>query len=297
MTSQNPSNAGLNYGLYLPNWNVGADATQLVELAVAAEEAGWDGVYFADHLVFPHDNYEGPDRLDFHDPWVAMAAIAARTGELTLGSWVTPIPRRQPWQLARNLATLDHLSNGRVHLGTGLGIISTNYTPFSLPDEPEVLAERYDEALDIIDGLWRGGPFSYDGEHFTVDEAVMLPTPVQEPRIPVVAGGVWPNKKPIQRGARWDGIAPAWKGDGILPGDLGEPPEETVRALLAFYHEQTEEPGEIQLPMDPPGASSDYLDICRELGATWVFARDLRDTKYRSNSAMAMDRIRQGPPG
>lgn len=296
MTSPNPSNSELNYGIYLPNWNVGPDAEKLVELAVAAEESGWDGVYFADHLVFPHDNYDGPNNLDFHDPWMTMAAIVTQTETLTMGSWVTPIPRRQPWQLARNLATLDHLSNGRVRLGTGLGIMSTNYTPFGRSDDPVVLARRYDEALEIIDGLWRGESFSYDGEHFTIDEAILLPTPVQEPRIPIVAGGIWPNKQPIKRGARWDGIAPAWKGDGILPGDLGVPPEETVRAILAYYHEQTDEPGEIMLPMNPPDSSPKYLDICRELGVTWVFARGLRDSKYRSNPELAMDWIREGPP-
>lgn len=291
-----PRNSELNFGIYLPNWNVGPDTNQLVELAVGAADAGWDGVYFADHLVFPHDNYDGPDSLDFHDPWITMSAIATRTDDLTMGSWVTPIPRRQPWQLARNLATLDQLSNGRVRLGTGLGIVSTNYTPFGRTADTAKLAQRYDEALEVIDGLWMGEPFSFDGEHFTVDEAVLRPTPVQEPRIPIIAGGVWPNKEPIKRGARWDGIAPAWKGDGILPGGLGERPEETLRELLAYYHEQTDAPGEIMLPMDPPGASAEYLDVCRELGATWVFARDLRETKYRSNTALAMDRIMEGPP-
>lgn len=295
MTGSKPTTEGLNYGLYLPNWNVGADAEKLVELAIAAEAAGWDGVYFADHLVFPHDNYDGPDELDFHDPWMTMAAVTTRTDELTLGSWVTPVPRRQPWQLARNLATLDHLSNGRIHLGTGLGVISTNYTPFGGPDEPEVLAKRYDEALEVIAGLWTGEPFSFDGDHFTVEEAVMLPTPVQEPRIPIIAGGVWPNTAPIQRGARWDGIAPAWKGDGILPGDRGVPPAETVREIVAYYDDQTDDPGEIVLPMDPPDSSPEYLELCRDLGVTWVMARDLRDSKYRSNPELALKRISEGP--
>lgn len=286
----------MNYGLYLPNWNVGADAHQLVELAVAAENAGWDGVYFADHLTFPHDNYEGPDTLDFHDPWITMAGIATRTDELTLGSWVTPIPRRQPWQLARNLATLDRLSNGRVRLGTGLGMPPTNYTPFGYPDDPNILAEWYDEALEVIDGVWKGAPFDYDGKHFTVDNAVMLPTPVQEPRIPIIAGGIWPKKKPIQRGARWDGIAPGWPGDGIVSGERELTDEETVRELLAYYHQRTDEPGEIILPMDPPDSSPDYLDVCQEHGGTWVMARHLRDPTYRGNPEQAMDRISDGPP-
>lgn len=289
------TDADLNYGVFLPNWHVGAETEQLVEFAVAAEEAGWDGVFLADHLAFPHDRYEGPEAMNFHDPWITMAGIATRTEELTLASFITPIPRRQPWQLARNLATLDRLSHGRALLGTGLGIPSTNYTPFGCQDDQAILGQRYDEALEVINGLWRGDPFSYDGEHFTIDDATLLPTPVQEPRIPIVAGGVWPNKAPIQRGARWDGIAPAWEGDGAIPGDRGVPPAETVREIVAYYRDHTDESGEIILPIDPPDSSPDYLDVCRDLGVTWVYTRDLRESKYESNPELAMDRIREGP--
>lgn len=185
--------------------------------ALAAEDAGWDGVFLADHLAFPHDRYEGPEAMDFHDPWITMAGIATRAEELKLASLITPIPRRQPWQLARNLATLDRLSQGRLLLGTGLGIPATNYTPFGRQDDRVTLGQRYDEALEVIDGLWRGEPLNYDGEHFTIDDAALLPAPVQEPRIPIVAGGVWPNKTPIRRSARWMGSPRHGKEPGPFP--------------------------------------------------------------------------------
>lgn len=295
MTDTAPT--GPNYGIVLPNWIVGPDAEQLVEFAVTAEAAGWDGVLLADHLAFPHEDYDGPDSMDFHDPWITMAGIATRTDEITLASWVTPVPRRQPWQLARDLATLDRLSDGRTLLGTGLGHVPTNYTPFGRTGDERVLGRRYDEALEVIDGLWSGEPFSYDGEHFTIDEAAMLPTPLQEPRIPVVAGGVWPNERPIRRGARWDGIVPHWPGDGVVPGEGETEPASVARELLGYYHEHADDPGEIMLPLDPPGRSPEYREVCREHGVTWLYTRDLRGAEYVSNPDRAMERIREGPGG
>lgn len=175
----------LKHGIILPNWEVGGDTERLVEFGVAAEEAGWDGVFLADHLAMGGED----GHPDFPDPWITLSGIAARTDEIKLGSWVTPIPRRQPWQLARDLATLDRLSNGRVILGTGLGR-SFDYTTYGDPWDPKTLSVKYDEALDIITGLWTGEPFDYDGEHYTVTDAVLKPTPVQEPRIPVIIGGL-----------------------------------------------------------------------------------------------------------
>ncbi|MFW6153451.1 MAG: LLM class flavin-dependent oxidoreductase [Halobacteriota archaeon] len=211
----------LKHGIVLPNWEVDGDTERLVEYAVAAEAAGWDGVFLADHLAMSGEDGPPP----FPDPWITLAGIAARTEKLRLVSWVTPIPRRQPWQVARDLATLDRLSDGRVILGTGLGR-AFDYTTFGTPYEPKLLGRRYDEALDVITGLWTGEPFSYEGEHFTVDEAVMQPRPVQEPRIPIIVGGLWPNKQPFHRGARWDGMIPHYRGDGIIPAE-GLDPDET----------------------------------------------------------------------
>lgn len=87
----------LKHGIILPNWEVGGDTERLVEFGVVAEEAGWDGVFLADHLAMGGED----GHPDFPDPWITLSGIAARTDEIKLGSLVTPIPRRQPWQLAR----------------------------------------------------------------------------------------------------------------------------------------------------------------------------------------------------
>lgn len=292
------------HGIIFPSVADLADPELLVEYAVVADEVGWDGVFLYDHLVWPitadPDEYEPAA-----DPWITLAGIATRTDHITLGTWITPVPRRQPWQLARNLATLDHLSDGRVLLGAGLGT-GPDFTTFGRGYDKRKLGEAFDEALDIVAGLWRGESFSYDGDHYTVNEAVMLPTPVQQPRIPIVIGGWWPFKAAFHRGARWDGIAPNWPsliGDSAdtnveeLPDHIQEAiarqrsNEEEVREMLSYYHDIADNPGEIILPTYH--GPNDFRDVCRELGATWLLSRRLDPTKTRTET---LDAIRAGPP-
>lgn len=274
----------MKHGLWLTNGD-STGTSRLVEFAVAAEEAGWDGVFVSDSLPFS----------EYPDPWVLLAGMASRTEDIRLGTWVVPVPRRQPWQIANEVATLDQLSNGRMILGAGLGN-DTEYEAFGRPYDPPELGDRFDEALDVITGLWEGEPFSYDGDHFTLEDADVQPTPVQEPRVPILLGCWWPNKKPFHRGARWDGIMPYWPsltGDGTGPngeaatGSL----EEEVRDILEYYHGITDDPGEILLPNVSSGNASEYVDTCEELGATWLLTTDF-DTSEDDTE----ERIRDGPP-
>ena len=286
----------LKHGVVLPNWEVGGDTGRLVEYGVVAEDAGWDGVFLADHLAMGGED----GHPDFPDPWITLSGIATRTDEIKLGSWVTPIPRRQPWQLARNLATLDQLSDGRVILGTGLGR-SFDYTTFGESWSPKTLGAKYDEALDVITGLWTGEPFSYDGDHYTVSDTVMKPTPVQEPRIPIIIGGLWPNKKPFQRGGRYDGIFPHYRGDGVLPEEGLEgivegddvDPEEEVREMLDYYQGLTDDQGDVFLPANPPHRSPEWVDLCKERGVTWLYTRPKDES---GEWDLTMERISGGPP-
>lgn len=281
-----------------------SDPATTVEYAVAAEQAGWDGVFHIDHLIdFTATDPE--DHQPLNDPWITWAGVASKTDDITLGSYITPIPRRQPWQLARNLATLDQLSDGRVLLGAGLGA-PWDFEAFGESYDQQTLAERYDEALDVITGLWTGDPFSYDGDHFTVNDAVLRPSPVQEPRIPIVIGGWWPFKKPFQRAARWDGMIPQWPSkfigaswlDGMsehMRDVIPEEPahEEEVRDMVEYYTEQSDRAGEIILPVDVPAAPPDFAEFCADLGATWL----LRDPIDGDEShATNIQRIRRGPP-
>jgi hypothetical protein len=300
------TDAEIDNGIFVPNFGSLADPEHLVEFAVAAEESGWDGLFLADHLI----DFAAPDP-DGHrpiaDPWTALAGVATRTDHLTLGSYVTPIARRQPWQLARGLATLDRLSDGRVILGAGLGT-ALDFTTFGREFDARRVGRQYDEALEVITGLWSGEPFSYDGEFYTVDDAVLRPTPVQEPRIPILAGGWWPHKKPFQRGARWDGIMPQWPSmlrhfpnvviDTLDPFfqdliDRQRSHETEVREMLEYYHGLEEDPGEIVLRVELPSTPPDFGDLCRELGVTWLLNRPVdSEVTHEEN----VERIRAGPP-
>lgn len=120
----------VRHGLVIPNWKAGSDVGRLIQAARAAEEAGWDGVFLADHLIFPPPSEIGrpgvPDAFaPMPDPWITLAGIATATRRVALGTWITPVARRHPWQVARDLATLDQLSRGRVILGVGWAVVPT----------------------------------------------------------------------------------------------------------------------------------------------------------------------------
>lgn len=261
------------------------DTKGIVDLGVEAEEAGWDGVFVSDSLPF----------AQYPDPWVLLAGIAARTEDISLGTWVVPLPRRDPWQVASEVATLDQLSGGRVIFGAGLGN-ADDYEAYGRPYEPRELAGRMDESLDVITGLWAGEPFSYEGEHFELDEAEVHPTPIQEPRPPILLGAWWPNRKPFQRGARWDGIVPFWAaltGDGTGPHgeEATGSPEEELREMMAYYTDIADDPGEVVLPTIPSMDIEAYGELCAELGGTWVL-----ETSPGEDYDEVLETIREGPP-
>jgi probable F420-dependent oxidoreductase len=159
--------------------------------AKKAEALGFDSVWLADHLFWDVTKYGGPDEtFDVYDPLVGLAALARDTTRVRLGVLVASVPLRPPSVLAKALSTLDVVSGGRVVAGLGAG----NYEPELDAagvgmESPRVRLERLEEAIDILDGLFAGGPFSYDGRHYRVVAARCRPRPVQRPRPPIWLGG------------------------------------------------------------------------------------------------------------
>ncbi|MCE7734725.1 MAG: LLM class flavin-dependent oxidoreductase [Candidatus Heimdallarchaeota archaeon] len=262
----------MKYGIWIPNTG-SLDPKLAVEYAVAAEEAGWDGVFVSD--VFSEGG--------FTDPWILLAGIATQTNKIKLGSWVTPLARRQPWQVALDLATLDHLSNGRVIFGAGLGV-PEDFTKFGLSSDSKERAAKLDEGLEIINGLWGGSSFSFKGKHYTVNDVILPIVPIQKPRIPILLAGWWPNKLPFKRGAKWDGIMPYWNS---LPKELSE---EDLREVVDYYKELADLPGEIVVPYYYD-LSKGFIDLCQEIDVTWLLSSGLMGKDMNT-----MEKIREGPP-
>jgi alkanesulfonate monooxygenase SsuD/methylene tetrahydromethanopterin reductase-like flavin-dependent oxidoreductase (luciferase family) len=256
--------ASLQHGVAVPNF--GTDPGPLIDLGVAAEQAGFDGYFLWDHIVFSNAG-DGPPILD---PWVVLAVVAARTSRIKLGTVVTPVPRRRPWQLAKMTTTLDRLSGGRFVLGVGIG--SPAYGDFGIFGEPSGQRERaelLDEGLDVLAGLWSGEPFSYSGEHYCVDTVRFTPVPLQ-PRIPVWVAGVLPAPRPIARAARWDGFVPITYTDrGMVRPTPGEMAEVTAKIGAQRGHLDDYDMVVWAEVADDPAAPAREFAEYQQAGATW----------------------------
>ena len=202
----------MRFGVTLPNLGVAGGPRELVELAAAAEEAGWDGVFVWDTVwspdwdaVFRND----PARRSTWDPWVLLAAMATATRRVRLGTMVSPLSRRRPWKIAAETATVDHLSAGRLILAVSLGWVPDGaFAKVNEETDRRIRAERLDEALDLVTRLWSGDPVVYRGRHFQVD-ALPGPRSEQQPRIPIWVVGASPRPRSMERALRYDGIIPA----------------------------------------------------------------------------------------
>jgi alkanesulfonate monooxygenase SsuD/methylene tetrahydromethanopterin reductase-like flavin-dependent oxidoreductase (luciferase family) len=260
-------------GLFLPNFGPGfGDAAALAELALDAESAGWDGFFLWDHVARELE-------VPLVDPWVALAAVAVATERIRIGALVTPLPRRRPWQVARQTASLDHLSGGRLVFGAGIGSgRPSEWGDLGEVTDPRVRGARLDEGLAVLTGLWSGAPFSFAGDHHTVENAHFLPPPVQRPRIPVWIAAYWPHRRPLRRAARWDGLFPLFRG---FPA--AEEPRLLAEAV-AFVKAERAALGGADAPFDvvycapargeaERARGAEALAPIREAGATWWLER------------------------
>ena len=169
----------MQYGIEVVPFGDFSDPRPVVQLAQAAEAAGWEAIWLWDHVVFPYGA---------GDPWVTLAAVATATQRLKLCTGVAPLPRYRPHLLARTLTALDLLSGGRVIFGTGLGI-APDFAPFGEPADDKTRAAMLDEGLELLTGLWSGEEITHQGRFYTAAAARLLPTPIQQPRIPIWIGG------------------------------------------------------------------------------------------------------------
>jgi alkanesulfonate monooxygenase SsuD/methylene tetrahydromethanopterin reductase-like flavin-dependent oxidoreductase (luciferase family) len=192
---------GMRHGLSMPNF---AEPQRLIEVATAAERRGWDGFFLWDHIVVSR---EAP--VPVSEPWTVLAAAATATSTIRLGTLVTPVARRRPWVLARQVTTVDHLSGGRAVLGVGLGVPpEVEYGAMGEPADQKLHASLLDEGLELIAALWTGERVEHRGSHHQVTDVQFLPRPLQQPRVPIWIAASLPARAGIRRAARWDGIVP-----------------------------------------------------------------------------------------
>jgi alkanesulfonate monooxygenase SsuD/methylene tetrahydromethanopterin reductase-like flavin-dependent oxidoreductase (luciferase family) len=267
-------------GLFLPLFDGLADPGVVARLSAEAEEAGWDGVFVWDRL-----RWQEPV-VDVADPWITLAAIATATERIRLGPMVTPLARRRPAKVARETATLDRLSGGRLTLGVGLG--SDRFgSDFSITGEEldeRRRARMLDESLEILMAAWSGEPVHHRGEHYTVEGMRFLPRPVQRPGVPVWVAGSYGRPRPLRRAAGYQ---------GFVPVDL-EHPDQLAEMVAELAARRTEagttatEPYDIVAALPVGNDPEPY----RAAGATWWLAEF-------AAAAVSVDRvhavIRDGP--
>lgn len=203
----------LKQALNVPN--VG-NPNAIVELAIEAETAGWDGFFVWDTL-----QTEAPGHVDVLDPTALLAAIAVSTSRLALGPMVVALPRRRPWKVAKELITIDHLSRGRVIAGFGLGAPSKQeFGDFGEPTDLRARAALLDEGLGIVSSMFAGDALDHAGPAYTV-HARLSPGGFQTPRPSIWTAAIGANRGPVARARRWDGVFALTKDfQGLTPVDI-----------------------------------------------------------------------------
>jgi alkanesulfonate monooxygenase SsuD/methylene tetrahydromethanopterin reductase-like flavin-dependent oxidoreductase (luciferase family) len=263
------------------------DPRLLVDLARRAESSGWDGVFIWDHVAYRERGWA------VADPYVTVAAIAAQTSRVRVGVLIVALARRRPWKFAREMATLDVLSEGRLTVGVGLGSQAwEEFAAFGEDPDPRRRHELIDEGLDIVCGLWSGRPFSYEGQHYRVAESLFVPSPIQRPRPPIWIGGRWPARRSFRRAARFDGVFPTFEGidhsERPTPEQLGE-----VVEFTQAHRDGEAEEFDIVVEGQSTGQDRELLGTYEEVGLTWWIEKL---GWFRGSVDFVRKRIEQGPP-
>jgi alkanesulfonate monooxygenase SsuD/methylene tetrahydromethanopterin reductase-like flavin-dependent oxidoreductase (luciferase family) len=231
--------AKTRFGIFLPQvypWE------QMKQTAAQIEALGFDSLWVADHFVSPYSA-----TADWFECWSLLGALAASTEHLRLGTGVTHVVYRNPAILARAALTVDHISNGRLDFGFGVGSGGDyNYAMTGTPAQSKrARVDRYREAVVLIDQLLRQELTSYAGEYFGVQEAPMHPRPVQQPRPPFNLAAHYPRSLRIaaEYGDAWNSFYP---GDDLTPEQSSAVTRQRGEMLAEFAQEAGRDPDQIR---------------------------------------------------
>jgi alkanesulfonate monooxygenase SsuD/methylene tetrahydromethanopterin reductase-like flavin-dependent oxidoreductase (luciferase family) len=241
----------VHHAINMPLFGPLADPMAAIDIAVAAEESGFEGFFVWDHVLSPVAG-----DWDISDPWVVLSAVATRTERIRIGTMVTPLPRRRVAKLARETVTLDRLSGGRLTLGLGAGgDRGRELSAFGEPTDAKARWETFDEGADVLARLWSGDNVTHHGR-VIVDDVSMRPSPDGGGAIPIWIGCHGARPKAAARAARFDGLFPL----DVEPDDLARMLD-TIAALRGSRADF-----DVALPVHPK------VDVRRleALGATWA---------------------------
>ncbi len=265
----------MRFGFVVPH----GDASDVAEMAAIAENSGWDGLFVWEAIYGV-------------DAWVSLGAAAVQTSTLRLGTMLTAVSRRKPWELASQVATVDRLSKGRVTLSVGLGAIDTGFAEFGEVCDRRTRAELLDEGLEIMSQLWTGEPAHFEGRHYTVmpSDFPSIKHVVQQPRPPVWCVGALGSAKSMKRATSWDGLIPQVVDDG-------QARQATLEELMAARPAIAAAVGDRPFDVIVEGNRDEHSPAAwMEAGATW-WIESLWDAMHGPDPIGAsVDRLREGPP-
>ena len=188
-------------------------------------------------------------------------------------------------------------------VGVGIGNALAEFKSLGEVADLKTRGAMLDEGLQVVSGLWRGKPFSFSGEHYTVKDAHFIPATLQQPRIPIWVGGKWPNRAPFRRAARWDGVFPILSGADVktYPAQI----QEMMQFLLD--HRESDDPFDVTVQGTTPGNdlmhAAEIVGEYADAGVTWwqeAINESRPDLINRANKTSWLDavrwRIQQGPP-
>jgi alkanesulfonate monooxygenase SsuD/methylene tetrahydromethanopterin reductase-like flavin-dependent oxidoreductase (luciferase family) len=263
----------------VPNAGAFADPRRLARLARDAEQAGWDGFFVWDTLV--HE-----DKAVI-DPWIALAAVATTTRRVRIGTMVASAARRRPWKLAREAATLDRLSRGRLILGLGAGYRNVGFTAFGEDAKPRVKFGKLDETMSLLDAFFSGERVRHHGAHYHVESGPFLPRPMHG-RIPLWIALSGTGESELARASRADGVLGAVDLENI----------DIIREYVRL-HRTRREPFDVVLGVHEkrrPADAQAFARAARDAGATWIRYKVGSIVDSVDDPAAVRRFVRRGPP-
>lgn len=259
----------MKFGLGYANTIPFTDPARATDLVVAAEEVGFESVWTVEHVIWPHQydsvypyhpsgKMPGTPEVPIPDPLVWLTWVAAATSRIRLGTGVMILPLRNPLVLAKQLATIDHLSGGRMVLGIGAGWLEEEFEAVGVPFAGR--GKRVDEMIDAMRSLWSEPSASFSGDVFSFEDVALNPKPPGG-SIPIVIGGH--SDAAIRRTVQ--------RGDGFYPGpDSLDELERILTALRSACERAGRDIADVEITAAYPGRFLDdpmaAIDVMAQLG-------------------------------